>query len=150
MGSIFPQYNQRYSLWYNITIIIKLINMYKLTENDISKIVSIIFFALLILSLTVKGNSQSIMVDNQNRLMLVMSEEEKAIKSSSSCIKAKQDIKWETHINSVKIIWEIKYIKDTKIYTLYKNSIKHYESSTITGIRSKYASDLLGREIKIQ
>lgn len=124
--------------------------MYKITENDISKIVSIIFFVLLILSLTLKGNSQSIMVDNQNRLMLVMSEEEKAIKASSSCILAKKDIKWETHINSVKMIWEVKFEKDTKLYTLYKNSIKYYESSTITGIRSKYASDLLGREIKIQ
>lgn len=79
-----------------------------------------------------------------------LGEEEKAIKSSSSCIKSKEDVRWETHINNNTIMWEVKYIKDTKMYLLYRNHTKYYESSTITGIRSKYPSDLLGREIKIQ
>lgn len=124
--------------------------MYKLNDHDISKLASIVFVLILLLALVFKGQSQSIMVDNQNRIMLVMSEEEKAVKASSSCIKAKSDIKWETHINSIKVIWEVKYHKEVKTYTLLKNNIKYYESSNITGIRSKYASDLLGREIKIQ
>ena len=95
-------------------------------------------------------NAQSIMIDNHGRVMVELSDEEKAIKSSSGCIKAKQDLRWETHINSVKIMWEVKYLKDQKLYLLYRDHVKYYESSTIAGIRSKYASDLLGREIKIQ
>lgn len=121
-----------------------------LTESDKYKLIMITFVIILLLGLINAGQSQSIMVDNQNRVMVELSDEEKAIKSSSGCIKSKKDVKWETHINSVKIIWEVKYIKDTKLYFLYRNNIKYYESSTIAGIRSKYASDLLGREIKIQ
>lgn len=93
---------------------------------------------------------QSIMINNDGRYMLEHSEEEKAIKTSSSLIKAKEDIRWESHLNNTKIMWELKYRKDSKMYLLYKDHIKYYESSTITGIRSKYASDLLGREITVQ
>jgi len=118
--------------------------------SDKYKLVMILFIISLLIALVNEGNSQSIMVDNQGRLMLELSDEEKAIKSSSSCIKAKQDLRWETHINKVKIMWEVKYIKDNKLYLLYKDHIKYYESSNIAGIRSKYASDLLGREIKVQ
>jgi UDP-N-acetyl-D-mannosaminuronate dehydrogenase len=120
------------------------------TEQDRYKIVSILLTLVLILSLMYKGNSQSIIVNNQGRVMIELQDEEKAIKSSSSCIKAKQDLRWETHINSVKIMWEVKYIKDSKLYLLYRDHQKYYESTTVSGIRSKYASDLLGREIKIQ
>lgn len=120
-----------------------------LTETDKYKLVSIIFTLLMILALVINGNTQSIMVNNQGRVMVELSDEEKAIKSSSSCIKAKQDLRWETHINSVKIMWEVKYIKD-RLYLLYRDHQKYYESTTISGIRSRYASDLLGREIKIQ
>ena len=108
-------------------------------------LILIIFFSLLGRSLF----AQSIMVDNQNRIMLVMSEEEKAIKASSSCILAKKNMEWETTLNTVLIKWKVEY-KDTKNYILYRNGIKYYETTTITGIRSKYASDLLGRDIKIQ
>jgi len=123
---------------------------YKITDNDINKLVSILFLLVLLVALASNTSySQSLMVNNDGRLMLEISDEEKAIKSSSSCIKAKQDIKWETHINKQVIMWEVKYIKDTKMYLLYKSHTKYYESYTIAGIRSKYASDLLGREIKV-
>jgi hypothetical protein len=120
-----------------------------LTEQDKYKLISILLVLILILSLVSTGTSQTI-INNDGRVMVELSDEEKAIKTSSGCIKSKEDLRWETHINNIKIIWEVKYIKDSKIYLLYKNHIKYYESSTITGIRSKYASDLLGREIKIQ
>jgi len=124
---------------------------YKVTDHDVYKIVTMMFFIILLLFLASKpANSQSIIINNDGRYMIELSDEEKAIKSSSGCIKSKEDVRWETHINSVNIAWEVKYIKDTKLYLLYKNHIKYYESSTITGIRSKYASDLLGREIKVQ
>jgi len=109
-------------------------------------LILIVFFSLLGRSLF----AQSIMVDNQNRIMLVMSEEEKAIKASSTCIVAKKDLQWETTINSQLVQWKLVWLKDSKLYMLYKNNTKYYESSTITGVRSKYASDLLGRDIKIQ
>lgn len=125
--------------------------MYKLSEQDVYKLITIGFIIILMVFLmTSPANSQSIIINNDGRVMVELSDEEKAIKSSSSCIKAKQDLRWETHINNNTIMWEVKYIKDTKMYFLYKQGIKYYESSTITGIRSKYASDLLGREIKIQ
>ena len=111
------------------------------------KIFTIVLCTLLAVLST---NAQSIIIDNNGRVMVELSDEEKAIKSSSSCIKAKQDLRWETHINSVKIMWEVKYIKDSKLYLLYRDHQKYYESTTISGIRSKYASDLLGREIKVQ
>jgi hypothetical protein len=124
-----------------------------LTEDTKDRILSIVILIGLIAFLLFSGPiiyGQSIMISNDGRYMLEHSEEEKAIKTSSSLIKAKTDIVWETHLNKVKIMWELKYRKDTKMYLLYKNHIKYYESSTITGIRSKYASDLLGREIKVQ
>ena len=121
-----------------------------MTESDKYKIVTMLFVLALMLGLITNGKSQSIAIDNSGRYMVSLGEEEKAIKSSSSCIKSKEDLRWETHINNNTIIWEVKYIKDTKMYFLYKQGLKYYESSTITGIRSKYASDLLGREIKIQ
>ncbi len=125
--------------------------MYKLSEQDVYKLITIGFIIILMVFLmTSPANSQSIIINNDGRVMVELSDEEKAIKSSSSCIKAKQDLRWETHINNNTLKWEVKYIKDTKMYFLYKQGIKYYESSTITGIRSKYASDLLGREIKIQ
>lgn len=124
--------------------------MYQLTDNDRYKIVTIILTLCLILSLVFKGSSQSIAINNDGRYMLEMSEEEKAIKISSSLIKPKTDIVWVTHINKVIVNWKLTYNKDTKMYILYKASIKYYESSTIAGIRSKYASSLLGRDITIQ
>ena len=118
-----------------------------MTKSDYIKLLLIILIGIFLVTF---ATSQSIMIDNQGRMMIEMSEEEKAIKISSSLIKSKTDLSWETYINHNKIVWEVKYNKDLKMYYLYKNKIKHYESSTITGIRSKYASDLLGREIKIQ
>lgn len=93
---------------------------------------------------------QSIAINNSGAYMLELGDEEKAIKTSSSLIKAKTDVEWFTEINSQQISWKVKYNKDTKMYLLYKQGLKYYESSTIAGVRSKYASDLLGREIKIQ
>ena len=122
--------------------------MPSLTESYVIKLIALIICIVLLSSLTVQ--SQSIMINNDGRVMVELSDEEKAVKSSSSCIKSKQDIRWETHINSIKIMWEVKYLKDQKLYFLYRDHAKYYESSTIAGIRSKYASDLLGREIKIQ
>lgn len=119
---------------------------------SLSEKLKLIFIFILLGVMLVFGaslNAQSIMVSNQDRYMLELSDEEKAIKTSSSLIKAKTDITWETHINSIAINWKVSFNKDTKLYTLYKANVKYYESSTITGIRSKYASDLLGREITI-
>ncbi len=125
--------------------------MYKLSEQDVYKLITIGFIIILMVFLmTSPANSQSIIINNDGRVMVELSDEEKAIKSSSSCIKAKQDLRWETHINKIKIMWEVKYIKDSKLYLLYRDHQKYYESTTISGIRSKYASDLLGREIKVQ
>lgn len=112
-------------------------------------ITMIIIIILIIVSVSVV-KSQSIVINNNNQYMVVMGEEEKAIKSSSSLIKPKQNIEWETTLNGKKINWKVSYIKETKQYTLFMNSIKWYESTTIAGIRSKYASELLGRNIKIQ
>lgn len=125
--------------------------MYKLSEQDVYKLITIGFIIILMVFLmTSPANSQSIIINNDGRVMVELNDEEKAIKSSSSCIKAKQDLRWETHINKIKIMWEVKYIKDSKLYLLYRDHQKYYESTTISGIRSKYASDLLGREIKVQ
>lgn len=124
--------------------------MYQLTDNDRYKIVTIILTLCLILSLVFKGNSQSIAINNDGRYMIEMSEEEKAIKTSSSLIKAKTDLEWDTNINQITTLWHVKYNKEKKSYLLYKNNQYYYESSTITGIRSKYASSLLGRDITIQ
>src|SRR5690606_38980931 len=110
--------------------------------------IKIVFIFILLAVILVLGTSlqaQSIIINNDGRIMVELADEEKAIKSSSSCIKAKQDIAWETTINNINILWKVSYSKDTKIYTLYKHNLKYYESSTIAGIRSKYASDLLGR-----
>lgn len=123
---------------------------YKITDNDVYKIVTLGFLIVLLVFMASGTNAQSIMINNDGRVMVELSDEEKAIKSSSGCIKSKEDVRWETHLNTVKIMWEVKYIKDSKMYLLYKNHVKYYESSTIAGIRSKYASDLLGREINIQ
>ena len=124
--------------------------MYELNDDDRYKIVTIMLILCLILSLVYGGNAQSIAINNDGRYMIEMSEEEKAIKTSSSLIMPKTDVVWETHINKVMVSWKIVYNKDTKMYTLYKTNLKYYESSTIAGIRSKYASDLLGRNINIQ
>jgi len=124
--------------------------MYELDDNDRYKIVTIMLILCLILSLVYGGNAQSIAINNDGRYMIEMSEEEKAVKASSSLIKPKTDVVWETHINKVMVSWKITYNKDTKVYLLYKANLKYYESSTISGIRSKYASDLLGRNINIQ
>ena len=124
---------------------------YKLTDHDVYKLVTMLFFIVLIIALTSNTTySQSIAINNDGRYMIELSDEEKAIKTSSSLIKAKQDLVWETHINNIITSWKVSYIKDTKMYILYKHHVKYYESSTIAGIRSKYASDLLGREIKVQ
>lgn len=123
----------------------------KLTREQKDNIISFVIIIGLIAMLILAGPavySQSIMIDNQNRTIVACSEEEKAIKISSNLIKAKTDVQWETHINKVKVIWKIQWNKD--IYVLYKNNIKYYESTTISGIRSKYASDLLGKNINIQ
>ena len=120
------------------------------TEKDIIKIITLIFIIVCLLGLMSNTAIAQSIVINNDRVMVELSDEEKAIKSSSSCIKAKQDLRWETHINSVKIMWEVKYIKDSKLYLLYRDHQKYYESTTISGIRSRYASDLLGKEIKIQ
>lgn len=121
-----------------------------MTKQDKVKIVVIFLFAFALLLVAVTARSQSIMISNDGRPMIEFSEEEKAIKISSSLIKSKEDNRWETHINKTKVMWEIKYRKDTKMYLLYKNHVKYYESSTISGIRSKYGSDLLGRNIVVQ
>lgn len=121
-----------------------------MTQSDKYKLVTILFVITLLLSLVYSGNSQSIMINNSGTYMLEMSEEEKAVKSSSTMIKAKTDLSWETHINSIPLQWKVTYNKELKIYTLFRNGLKYYESSTIAGIRSKYASDLLGRNINIQ
>jgi hypothetical protein len=121
-----------------------------MNTQDKIKMVTIFIVAFLLLLLAVTVRSQSIMINNDGRPMITFSEEEKAVKISSSLIKAKEDNRWETHINNVKVMWEIKYRKDTKMYLLYKNHVKYYESSTISGIRSKYGSDLLGRNIVVQ
>lgn len=123
-----------------------------LSEQDKDKIkLFFIIIAIILISLiAINGKSQSILIDNNGRAMIAFSEEEKAIKISSSIIASKEDNRWETHLNGVKIMWEIKYIKASKLYLLYKNHIKYYESTTISGIRSKYGSDLLGRDIKVQ
>lgn len=119
-------------------------------SDIIGAIVLLLFVLCLVIAVTNKVCSQSIMISNDGRPMLSFSDEEKAIKISSSLIKPKEDNRWETTVNKIRTEWEIKYIKDTKMYILYKNQSKYYESSTITGIRSKYGSDLLGRDIKIQ
>lgn len=123
---------------------------YKVTDNDVYKIVTLGFLIVLLVFMASSTNAQSIAINNDGRYMIELSDEEKAIKTSSSLIKAKTDLVWETHINNVIVSWKVMFIKDTKMYVLYKHHIKYYESSTIAGIRSKYASDLLGREIKVQ
>ena len=123
---------------------------YKITDNDVYKIVTLGFLIVLLIFMASGTNAQSIAINNDGRYMIELSDEEKAIKTSSSLIKAKQDLVWETHINKIVVNWKVVFIKDTKMYILYKHHVKYYESSTIAGIRSKYASDLLGREINIQ
>lgn len=107
------------------------------------KIISLLFMVL-----SVSLFSQSI-TKTANGFSLEMSDEEKAVKSSSTMIKSKETVSWTTSIGSL-LKWKSEYNKEAKMYTLYKSGIKYYESTTITGIRSKYASDLLGREIQIQ
>ena len=107
--------------------------------NYIKAIVILLFIILLVL-IARDATSQSIMISNDGRVMIECSEEEKAIKISSGLIKAKEDVRFETHLNKIKVMWEVKYIKDSKLYLLYKNHQKYYESTTISGIRSKYSS----------
>lgn len=106
----------------------------------------IISISLIGFSLSLFGQS---ITKTANGFSLEMQDEEKIVKSSSSMIKAKETASWATSIESL-IKWKSEYNKETKNYTLYKNGVKYYESTTITGIRSKYASDLLGKETKIQ
>lgn len=108
------------------------------------KKISILLFMILSVSLF----SQSI-TKTANGFALEMSDEEKAVKSSSTMIKSKETVSWTTSIGSL-VKWKSEYSKEAKMYTLYKGSVKYYESTTITGIRSKYASDLLGREVNVQ
>lgn len=122
----------------------------KLSKEQKDNLTAFVILVGLIAILVLAGPAvygQSVMIDNQGRTIVTCSEEEKAIKISSSLIKAKTDVQWETHINKIKVMWKIQWNKD--IYILYKNNIKYYESTTISGIRSKYASDLLGKNINI-
>lgn len=41
-------------------------------------------------------------------------------------------------------MWEIKYIKDSKLYILIKDHQKFYSSTTIEGIRNSFKAELLG------
>lgn len=109
-----------------------------------------LFFSLVFMLIMSFSYAQSIAINNDGRIMVELSDEEKAIKASSSCLKAKEDNRWETIINGTSIMWEVKYIKDSKLYLLYRNATKDYESTTLSGIRSRYSSILLGREVKIQ
>lgn len=103
---------------------------------------------VLLLLFPIIGYSQTISKTTAG-FSIEMSDEEKAVKASSSMIKAKNDYRWTTNIVGL-IEWEIKYIEDAKKYILYKSNVKFYESTTISGIKSRYASYLLGKEVKIQ
>jgi hypothetical protein len=106
------------------------------------------FFSLVLLaffiSISVPAYTQSITVNSDGKYTVELNDEEKAVKASSSFIKPKQDLRWETHIKSIKIMWEIKYIKDSKLYILIKDHQKFYSSTTIEGIRNSFKAELLG------
>ena len=140
MKLVYSKRNQRY-VWVKEPV---------LSISDKYKLIMIIFTAIsMILLVATSTNAQSIILSN-DRIMVELEDEEKAVKASSGCIKSKEDNRWETNLNKISIAWEVKFIKDSKLYLLYRDHQKYYESTTISGIRSKYASDLLGRDIKIQ
>jgi hypothetical protein len=92
--------------------------------------------------------SQSIS-STANGYSVTITDVEKVIKTSSTLIKAKEDIVWSTNIGT-SILWKSTYNKTDKTYSLYKGNVLIYSSSTISGIRSKYASELLGRNVNVQ
>jgi hypothetical protein len=67
---------------------------------------------------------------------------EKAVKQSASEIPSKKGCEWTSNVKSI-IRWKTTFIDNT--YTLYKNDIGVYSSSTIQAIRGYYLADLLGK-----
>lgn len=104
-------------------------------------------FLVLFINIGTSAYTQSIMVNSDGKYTVELNDEERVVKASSSFIKPKQDLRWETHIKSIKIMWEIKYIKDSKIYLLYKDHQKFYSSTTIEGIRNSFKAELLGTTV---
>jgi hypothetical protein len=109
-------------------------------------ILLVCIFALIACTIEVKAQS---ITKTATGYSISMSDEEKAIKASVAQIKAKTNYEWSTNLGTL-INWKIEFFKEDKRYVLYKNKIKDYESTTISGIKSKYASDMLGREVTIQ
>lgn len=110
--------------------------------------VSILCLLFCVLAFTIDVKAQTV-AKTANGYNIEIADEEKAIKASIACIKAKTNYEWTTNTSTL-IKWKLEFFKDSKKYILYKNGIKDYESSTISGIKSKYVSDLLGREVNIQ
>lgn len=120
-----------------------------ITKDQIKLIgLSILVLLFVSLAFTIEVKAQSVS-KTANGYNIEISDEEKAIKASVACIKAKTNYEWTTNTSTL-IKWKLEFFKDSKKYILYKNGVKDYESSTISGIKSKYVSDLLGREVKIQ
>jgi len=119
---------------------IKIMNKLKV----VGLFVLIIFFSCLGIELLAQSITKV-----GDKYAIEISDEEKAIKASVAQIKAKTNYAWVTNVGTT-ISWKIEFFKDDKKYILYKNNNKEYETTTISGIKSKYASDLLGREVNIQ
>ena len=100
------------------------------------------------LACTVKVQAQTVS-KTANGYNIEISDEEKAVKASVACIKAKTNYEWTTNTSSL-VKWKLEFFKDSKKYILYKNGVKDYESTTIAAIKSRYVSDLLGREVNIK
>lgn len=105
-----------------------------------------ILFCLLAFTINVKAQTVNKTTNGYN---IEISDKEKAIKASVACIKAKTNYEWTTNTSTL-IKWKLEFFKDSKKYILYKNGVKDYESTTIAAIKSRYVSELLGREVNIQ
>lgn len=116
--------------------------------KDKIKLIGIAVLVIIFTSIACTVFAQTVS-KSANGYNIEIADEEKAIKASVACIKAKTNYEWTTNTSTL-IKWKLEFFKDSKKYILYKNDIKDYESNTISGIKSKYVSDLLGREVNIQ
>lgn len=106
-----------------------------------------LFILSVFMLISVVSFSQSIRGNADGSYAIDIVDSEKAVKMSASGIKAKQEnIVWSTNIDQL-IEWRLTFNKNTKMYTLFKNGVKYFESTTIAAIKGRYTADLLGVEV---
>ena len=98
-----------------------------------------LFILLSLLFVMIGANAQSITkTSTAVSISYPLEDYEKAVKSSSSMIPSKKGRAWSVNTDK----WETTF--SANVYSLRKNGIEIYSSTTIAAIRAKYLSELLG------